>query len=266
MNKLLGIILFIFLFMEIAQAGEIISSAFVTSGIINLGENAKIQFNVNQVKLCDSYTIETTVDYIIKKIEGNVNYNYISSCNESISISTETVSKQILLEGIYSVEINLNVPNNSNWNETIHLASISVYKPFNQSCSNSNIPYLPGSCPTLLNQVCACDGQNYDNECYAYLLNRNGIYDEPLCGIYIEQSSIAFKCQKLQSFMKNRFSKYSCSDINFEGEEIYLRYDQQENDSLTIYFKSNKESVRIFLTKLVDNNVICMAISDSVKL
>ena len=212
MKKILNTIFLIFGFISITQAGEIISLAFVTNGAINLGENVTIQFNVNQVSICDSYTTETLVDYTIKKIEVKVNYNYFSNCSESFLAKTEFVNKQILLEGLYNVEIVLNVPNNFDLDETVSLSTIIVNRPFNQSCGNSFIPYITDNCPSTINQVCACDGQNYDNECEAYLLNRNGIYDSPLCGIYIEQSSIPYECEIFRNFKRNRFSKYSCSD------------------------------------------------------
>ena len=266
MNKIVSTLLIIFFSISITQAEEIINSAFVTYGVLNLGEEAQIQFNVNQVTVCDSYSISTKIDYTTKKIVVEVNYNYISNCSESHSIITKFVNKQILLEGIYSVEIKLNVPSNLIWNKTFYLPSISVNKPFNLSCSNSYIPPLQNPCPLLINPVCACDGQNYNNECDAYLFNRNGIYNKPSCGVFIEQESLPFKCGKFQNFISNRFSKYSCTNDNFEGAELYFKYEHIENDSLIIDFISNNESTRLFLTKLENDNIVCISMSDKNRL
>ncbi len=266
MKKIIITLFFIIDILSIAHADDIISSAVVTTGIVNLGENASIQFNVNQVKVCDSYTVETTVDYFIKNIEIKVNYNYISSCAESSSSTTEIVNKQILLEGIYNVEIKLDVPNNFSWDETIYLTTITVTKPINQSCSGSYIPYFTGICPFVTNRVCACDGQNYENECEAYLQNRNGIYNTQLCSTIIEQSAFPFECKKFQIPENNNFSIYSCSDEEFEGKELYLEYTHEKNDSLIIYFKAGDKSTRLFLTKLENDNIECIAISDKTKL
>ena len=266
MKKIIVTLVFILDILSIANAGDIISSAVVTTGIINLGENASIQFNVNQVKVCDSYTVETTVDYFTKNIEIEVNYNYISSCAESSSSTTETVNKQILLEGIYNVKINLDVPDNNSWDETIFLTTITVTKPVNQSCIGAYIPYFSGICPSINNNVCACNGQNYENECEAYLQNRNGIYNTQLCSTIIEQSALPFECKKFQIPGNNNFSIYSCSDDEFDGKELYLEYTHEKDDSLIIYFKAGDESTRLFLTKLENDNIECIAISDKTKL
>ncbi len=266
MKKIIITIFFIIDILSIAHAEDIISSAVVTTGIVNLGENASIQFIVNQVKVCDSYAVETTIDYFTKNIEIKVHYNYVSTCAESSSSTTEIVNEQLLLEGIYNVEIKLDVPNNSSWDETIFLTTISVMKPDNQSCSGSYIPYFAGFCPLVTNNVCACDGQNYENECEAYLQNRNGIYNTQLCSTIIEQSALSFECKKFQFSENNNFSKYSCSDDEFDGKELYLEYTHEKDDSLIIYFKAGDESTRLFLTTLVNDNIECIAISDKTKL
>ncbi len=266
MKKILITIISLFFSISILNAEDIISSAFITSGTISLGEDAKIQFNVNQVNLCDSYTISTSVNYVSKKIVVEVDYNYVSICSESSSVFTEFVDKQVLLEGFYNVEIKLNVPSNSFWDETINLSSIFVGKPFSLTCNYPFIPLLKENCPPVLNQVCACDGQNYYNECDAYLLNKNGVYNANSCSTIIEQESIPFNCQVYNNFKINKFSKYSCTDDIYEGRELYLKYEHYDNDTLIINFKSNSDLTRVFLTKIVDDNIECISISDKNKL
>lgn len=242
---------------------DIISSQFIVNGIISLGDKAKIHFNINQVTLCDNYSIDWVVNYISKSIDVNVNYNYFSSCSESISIFTEIPEKQILLTGTYFVKLNLNVPNNLFWNKTYLLGSITVNSPFNLSCNSLFAPYLDGICPELKYEVCACNGKSYINECESYLIDKKSNYVSGNCTSYIQGNSQTFLCKEYNSWnQKGLFEEYSCENDFYQGGELIFSYLHNSTESIYIPFSSSANDVKLFLVKIINNDVNCIASSN----
>lgn len=267
MKYLLKLCLIFSLFNSL-EAQNIISSAFVSTGIISYGQGANVQFNVNEVRLCDNYTSQTTVDYFVKIITVKVDYNYNATCAESAFLFTEIVDISLLLEGIYTVNLQLNVPSNISWNQTITLGSITVTKPFPLNCNNTFTPNIIELCPPIFNQVCACNGQTYQNECIAYYDNENGAYHNFLCGQYVEQESENFDCQIYSTiFGTNIFEQYDCASEYFNGNELYLRYEHLNNgEAIDISFQADHPSTRVFLVRLENNNLVCIGMSDDSRL
>ena len=145
MKKLL--LLLCLLWYQHSYSQDIIRFPTVATGIIDLGDFAVIQFDVDLQTTCDSYTVNRTVNYVTKTIDITVNYNYNSFCMASISSAFERQQEQILLLGIYSVNLRLNVPSNSIWNRSFSVGSVSVVQRLN-NCSDSS-PLASSSCPSI---------------------------------------------------------------------------------------------------------------------
>jgi len=252
-----------------SSAQDIITSP-LASGIVNYGDVSRITFNVNPITTCDSYTITSEIDYFIKSITVKVDYNLNSFCDDSSFFFFEMEEATPLLEGFYIVSIELNVFADFTLNETVTLPSIFVQNAFPDECNNPFIISLfNDSCPTFSNPVCACDGQNYNNECEALFDNDSGAYYDFICGDYVTQNSIPFECRSFALSESDIFEKYSCSEDYYPGRELYLRYSHVNVDTLTeIRFRSNNinNATRLFLVSIDDNNLNCIAISDAERL
>lgn len=242
---------------------DIISSQFISSGTINLGGKAKIQFNINQKTLCDNYTINWDINYVAKYITLTVNYNYFSNCSESISIFTEMPEKQILLTGIYFVKLDLIVPNYPGWNKSYQLGSIVVNPPPSLSCDSWG-PNLEDICPNIYSDVCACNGITYINECKSYLEAKKGNYVLKKCNDYLNEKQKSFDCKSFTSSNStNFFEEYNCENESFKGNEIIFTYHHSTNDPIHIPFTSSENDVKLFLIEISNENLNCIASSEN---
>lgn len=265
MKKLILLIPLIFLLNGI-KAQDIISSAFVTTGFVDLGDQAMINFNVNELTFCDSYTVNVDVNYLSKTINVEVDYLYNSFCDESFSVFTEFTQVQLVLTGTYFVNLKLNVPSDIFLSETLLLGAITVGEPNNSSCSNSFIPFLEGFCPFASNTYCACDGVSYDNECLAYLQAGNGLITFGSCSQYVASQSNSYSCNTYNSnWGINFFEKYQCDNRSFFADELIFTYDHQDQDSLFIEYTSIGD-VTLFLMTVSDGNLSCLQKSENNKL
>jgi hypothetical protein len=248
----------------LAYSQDIISSAFITSGAVSLGQNAGIQFTVNQATVCDSYTVESQFNYTAKTLNIKVNYIYISSCNESIGSTTEIQAPLFLLEGTYSVSLELSVPNDPFLNETTQLGSITVTEPNTINCHSPFIPIITESCPINFNTVCACDGQNYTNECEAFFEAKNGRYFNFNCGQYVNNESQDFECSLFSNNLPNTFERYDCLQDYFPGPELYLKYQHDAVDEpVDISFNNHGGVSRLFLVETSTGNLNCITSSQN---
>ncbi len=264
MHKKIILLLLGFLSCQISIAQDIVSTPFITGGIVDLGERARLQFSVNQETICDNYSIDWEVNYIAKIITVNVTYNYFSNCSSSIASFVELPENPLLLLGVYTVNLNLNVPANSTWNETFVLGTIWVVDPIQNSCSSANIPSLPEACPTNFNLVCACNGVTYDNECYAYLEEENGIFIETNCLTYMESKEQALECIPYSSMGNtNLFEQYSCATEDFAGDELIFVYQPDLFTNNSIDFTSSATDVKLFLIRMEENNLACITSSEN---
>ncbi len=264
--KKIYIILLLFL-ANLSFSQDIISTPFIVNGIVQLGGKAKVQFNINPITVCDSYTIEFDINHFSKIINVNVNYIYNSLCSETTSLFTEFPEKQALLTGVYIVNINLNVLTNPIWNKQIQVGAITVIEPNNISCSNSFIPFLEGVCPAIAtSQICACNGETYANECLAYLQDQNGVYINMDCPTYVIANAIQYSCNTFNSENHfNFFEKYNCdSEVNI-GNEIIFLYNHTETGPLLIDFTSSSNDVKLYLIAL-GNDLECLEVSVDNKL
>jgi hypothetical protein len=141
------------------------------------------------------------------------------------------------------------------------LLAIWVNKPPQFYCNNLLIPNLQGFCPTFSNPVCACNGESYQNECSAYLEDRNGLYESGICPDYINRKMLPFQCKtyNINEFNSTLFAKYTCSNEFFESNELILKYEHiQATDYKLEYFTQTYPGT-VFLTKIKDNNLECIA-------
>jgi len=255
------IILLLLLLWNNTLIGEnIISFPNLSSGIINLGQNMQVQFTVNKLTICDTYTIDYDINYVSKSITITVDYNYISSCSEANFGSIENVSKLVLLTGFYNVTLELKVLSNPNLNENYQLGSLFVQQNPFASCSDPFIPFGFEFCPQNFNNVCACDGQTYLNECEAYFKEKKGLFLNGNCMNYLDINDQPYECKQYNSsFDKKFFVEYGCLQNEFKGEEMYFKYSLNEKKDLDIRFIASSTNVKLFLVKLENNSLVCLA-------
>lgn len=248
---------------QFTAAQDIVSTPFIVDGIIELGESASVQFTVDQETTCDNYMIGWDINYTAKIININLDYNYVSTCGTSIASFVEIPANQLLLLGTYHINLNLNVPANPTWNRTFALGSVFVIGPTGNSCSSANIPVMQNFCPTDFNEVCACNGVTYDNECIAYLEEENGVFVETNCLNYLESNEQIFECLSYNSNNNsNFFEQYGCANEDFRGDELIFRYTPPLNTPNTIIFTSSANDVKLFLIRVVNNNLECISSSE----
>lgn len=255
------IILLLLLLWNNTLIGEnIISFPILSTGIINFGQNMQVQFTVNKLTICDTYSIDYDINYFSKSITITVDYNYISSCSEAVLGSNETVSKLVLLTGFYNVTLKLDVSFSSTLDENYHLGSLFVQQlPF-ASCSDPFIPSVFEFCPQNFNNVCACDGKTYFNECESYFKEKKGLFLNGNCTNYLDFNDQPYECkQYFSSFNKKFFEEYGCLPNEFKGEEMYFKYTQNEKKDLDIRFIASSANVKLFLVELENNNLVCLA-------
>ncbi len=239
---------------------NVISFPIILTGSTNLGQNMQVQFTVNKLTICDSYSIDYDINYFSKSITITVNYNYISSCSDANFGSFENVSKLVLLTGIYNVTLKLDVSSSSNLNENYQLGSLYVQAPSFGNCFDPFIPLVFDLCPNVSNNVCACDGQTYQNECESFFKEKNGLFMQGNCSNYLDFNDQPYECKQFHSsFNKKFFETYSCLPNEFKGEEMYFKYTQNEKKDLDIRFIASSPNVKLFLVKLENNNLVCLS-------
>lgn len=259
--KFFKYIIVFFLSIGSLNAQTIVTNAFVTHGIVALGSDANVTFNVKKITLCDTYSIDWDIDYIGKIINIKLNYNYFSNCTANNSTSYESTSKPLLLEGVYWVNLSVNVPNDPFLNQSINLLSIIVNKPPQINCANQFIPSLQGFCPFYLSQVCACNGVTYQNECNAYLEGRNGLYESGICPNYLNTKMVPFICKTYYYNESNSdlFAKYSCSNEVFENSELIINFEHPQTSDYKLEYFTHANTGPVFLTKIINNNLECIS-------
>lgn len=242
---------------------EIISSPFLVSGVSSLGYTAQVQFTINQETVCDTYTTSWNVDYFSRIINLVVDYNYISTCSESFAVFSQIQSQQMIMTGIYTVNLILNVPTNPTWNRSFALGTISVSEPLTTDCDDNSIPALLDFCPSVNFPVCGCNGITYANECFAYLSNRIGRYTYEDCASYLSSRVYEFSCDTFYPLGSNFFERYDCSNGNYSGDEIFIYYPSIINGPSEITFTSSYDDVSLFLVGTNDNNIVCSRIDEN---
>jgi len=250
-------------FSTFANGKEIISNAWMTD-YISLGEEAEIDFDINYLTGCDSYSLDVEIDYLFKEIIVTVYYDYDEDCEETDDYDTEEVIIMPLLEGLYNVTIVCEVTSDISLDEKVYLGDLVVSPPENYNCDDSTIPYIYEFCPFSGEEVCACNGKNYDNECEAFFNEQHGIYYHFNCGDFVEENSIPFECGKFDLDVPNTFVIYDCSDFDeFEGDELYLEYEHNDTGTpLEIHFHSSSDDVKLFLVEINFGDLNCIAESE----
>ena len=235
---------FSFLFIIVLSFGSltaqsIIQSAILTTGIVTLGGSSQVQINLEQIRLCDTEVTTIDIDHTAKIITVNINYNYNAFCAESFSIISINKPVQPLLEGSYTVNLNLSVPADGSKNEFRTLGSLFVNRFQGTPCSSP--PFLAGLCPPVGGSVCGEDGQTYINECDAVFKNRNANYEYGTCGQQTIQNIQVFECNRnyIQSNL-NFFSKYNClSNRCFPGNELIFNYRHDVSGDLQLNYEKS---------------------------
>jgi len=90
--KIFKYILILSLLVSGLRAQNIVTNALVTQGIVFLGSDANVTFNVNKITQCDSYSTDWDINYVAKIININLTYNYFSNCTASNITSFESTS------------------------------------------------------------------------------------------------------------------------------------------------------------------------------
>ncbi len=265
MKKLIVFLLLVVLSILSSVAQDIISDESISDYYINLGEEIEVEFDVNYITDCDSYSVDVDIDYLFKEITITVDYDYDEDCDETDDYDTEQVDILPLLEGDYSVVIECDVSFNFDLDEDIDVGDFEVVKPENKDCDASFVPFISGFCPIYGDEVCACNGQNYDNECEAYFEEEHGLYYHFTCSDFVEENSINFECGIYSLDIDNTFEIYECSNKEFDGDELYFEY-EHSGDSVLITFNSSSSGTRLFLVDIDFGDIECLEESDDSKL
>jgi len=261
---LLFFALFVFLMPIYSQ--EIVTNANIEDDDITIGEEIEVNFDINDVTDCDSYDVDIEIDYDNMEIVVTVDYSYDSDCDESDVYTSESIELIVLLEGTYDVSIVCDVSSDFNLDQDVDVGELTVEGPENSDCFGY-IPQLFEFCPSINHPVCACNGQNYDNECVAYFEEENGAYYEFVCGNYLEENSEEFNCGNYRVNEDNVFANYSCGIAEYSGSEKYFKYEhEKDGDSLLIFFNAKFKSTRMFLTKISSGDIECIEVSDENRL
>ncbi len=247
------------------SAQDIISGASIWDDDIALGDEVEIEFNVNYLTDDDSYSVDFDIDYDFMEITITVDYSYDEDGDKADDYESENISIMPLLEGQYDVTIICDVAFESSLDEEVNLDYISVDPPEDDDCDASFVPSISGFCPWSGEEVCACNGKTYDNECEAYFEEEHGLYYHFTCGDYVEENSVKFKCGHFDLDIDNTFVTYDCSNSDFDGDELYLEY-EHSGDSLLIEFDASDSDIRLFLIDIDGGDLDCIEISNNSEL
>lgn len=268
MNKIILLMVLTFLcFGTKIKAQDIITNVDMSDSYISLGEEVTIEFDVNLLRACDSYSVNVEIDYLFKDITITVDYKYDEDCEESSSSNSEEIVFLPLLEGTYDVKIICDVAFDFFLDEEVDLWDLNVDKPDSDDCDASFVPFNSEFCPSWGDKVCACDGKNYENECKAYFEAEHGIYHHFNCGDHVLENSIMFKCGTYSLNIENTFVDYDCDISSMYGSELYFEYQyDNNNDTLLINFESNSSAIKLFLIDIDALGINCLAASEGSKL
>lgn len=261
-HKMKYTLLFIFLFVySFTFSQDIITDENLSESYISLGEEVDIEFDVNYVRDEDSYSVDVDIDYSLMEIKITVDYDYDEDGDETDDYDSEEISIMPLLEGEYEVTIECDVWNDISLDEEVDVGYLSVGQPENYDCDASSVPWIRGFCPSDGDEVCACNGMMYDNECETFFEEKHGIYYHFTCGDYVYHNSENFKCGHFSLNNDNTFITYDCDYYDYDGDELYLEY-EHPGDSLKIYFTASTPDIRLFLVDYYSDDIECLAVSD----
>lgn len=265
MKFIVLILLNLFLTISLISQDIVTSVDVVFSSAVDLGEEITVSLDIDYVRSEDSYDIDVDVNYSFNTINIKLDYDLDEDYELTSDSETEDIDIQLLLEGDYEIVVEVDVPFHFDYDQKISGVYVNVSNPENDHCDESFIPFLSIICPSIDHPVCACNGQNYDNECEAYLEDENGRYFEFICGNFVKNNSVPFECGKTYTIdLDNVFEQYECSfDVN-PGEELYLSY-YHEGDTLEINFESGAFT-NVYLVELESNNLDCISNSHDYKL
>ena len=131
-------------------------------------------------------------------------------------------------------------------------------------CNGLIPPDIGGLCPIFGPPVCACDGGAYANECEAFFENDAAVYYRQSCANILQANALDFACGTIfTSGNQNWFASYTCSPQNFEGRDLFLRYNHAQTGDLQLDFEVTPAAT-VFLVDLDGfGSLNCLGISEN---
>jgi len=250
-------IFFVLFSANLSVSQSILQSAFVTTGIVNLGDMGQVQISFSQITVCDSYTTTTTINHLAKIIDVKVDYIYVSTCQDAIGTITITENFLPLLEGIYTVNVNISVPADITRGEMRAIGSLTTNPPFYPDCARpfSNQQF----CPVGSTEVCAENGKNYPNECESFFNERYANYTFGNCFAVANPNIQAFECNQIYTAgAENNFTSYNCFFTGcFDQNEAIIRYNHPVSGPLSLQYSKTALS-EVLLTTFSASGVECI--------
>lgn len=252
-------LLILCLFPSFLLAQSIVQSASVSPLSIPLGGMIQSNILLNQCTFSDSQIPRTDINHATKTIDFIIDYNFISSGTPSTQTIPVTHQAQLLLEGVYTVTLRVNVPADGTKGETRVLSTVTVTAPTMIPCGTTS--FITSFCPLLGNQVCAEDGKVYGNECIAYFDNQNSVYSFGDCFAQSSIRTMPFACNQVYSSGTNFFTKYDCNNKCLDAGEIFLTYQKDTPDDVTLNYTATPNTV-VMLVELNNDGITCLSESD----